>query len=152
MATEPDHNSAGFRFRDKTSLPGWRERDGDQMRGMLDAFLKDHDSWVIDGTYSRFLFEERLEAADEIVILALPRLVCLARAWRRWRRHRGHVREDMAPGCEERLDLPFIRQLLVDGRSRRRRRLLREVAARHPDKTVVLRSRRRIDQWAHQQC
>lgn len=90
-------------------LPGWHERDPEQMRGMLDAFLKEHDSWVIDGTYSRFLFEQRLEAADEIVILALPRLVCLARAWRRYRRHRGHAREDMAPGCPERFDRAFIR-------------------------------------------
>ena len=128
-------------------LPGWHERDPEQMRGMLDAFLKEHDSWVIDGTYSRFLFDQRLEAADEIVILALPRLVCLARAWRRYRRHRGHAREDMAPGCPERFDRAFIRRLLIDGRSRKRRELLREVAERHPGKTVVLRTQRQIDQW-----
>ena len=77
----------------------------------------------------------------------MPRLVCLARAWRRYRRHRGHARGDMAPGCPERFDRAFIRRLLIDGRSRKRRELLREVAERHPGKTVVLRTQRQIDQW-----
>ncbi|HET7187568.1 MAG TPA: hypothetical protein VFI52_05410, partial [Gemmatimonadaceae bacterium] len=39
----------------------------------------------------------------------LPRLVCLWRVARRWARHRGSARPDMAPGCDEQLSLEFLR-------------------------------------------
>lgn len=128
-------------------LPGWRERDDGDMRRILETFLHEHDAWVIDGMYTRFLFEERLELADTIVILDLPRLVCLTRAWKRYRQYRGVARPDMTEDCEEKFDGEFVRWLLVGGRSRKRREALCSIRRQYPDKVVVLRSQRQIDRW-----
>ncbi|KFI56837.1 hypothetical protein [Bifidobacterium cuniculi] len=129
-------------------LPGWRERDDEDMRRILEAFLHEHDAWVIEGMYTRFLFAERLELADTIVILDLPRLVCLARAWKRYRQYRGVARPDMTEGCEEKFDGEFVRWLLIGGRSRKRCSMMRAIRKQYPDKVVVLRSQRHIDRWA----
>ncbi len=51
----------------------------------------------------------RLERADTVVLMDLPRSVCLVAVVRRWLRRGGHRRSDMASGCAERFDLEFFR-------------------------------------------
>lgn len=51
----------------------WKERDSDEGRAIVQEFLDTHDSWVIDGNYSKFYKERRLEEADEIVLLLFNR-------------------------------------------------------------------------------
>jgi len=83
---------------------------------MVRAFLE-LPGWVIDGNYTGFLYGRRMEEADRIIFLDLPRRVCFYQAWRRCRANRGRVRESMAPGCEEKFDAEFILWLLWDGRT-----------------------------------
>ena len=118
-------------------LPGWVERDRGESRQIVARFLEEHDSWVIDGSYTALCYEQRLEQADRIVILALPRLVCLGRAWRRFLQHRGRTRADMTRGCPEKFDWEFLRWLLWEGRTRGRREEFDRVCRRWPDKTVL---------------
>ena len=66
-------------------LPGWTERAREESRQMVKDFLDQNSSWVIDGNYKSFCYEQRLEQADHIVFLNFPRLRCLWRAWRRSR-------------------------------------------------------------------
>lgn len=78
-------------------LPGWTERAREESRQMVKDFLDQNSSWVIDGNYKSFCYEQRLEQADHIVFLNFPRLRCLWRAWRRSIRYRdrhpgGHGR------------------------------------------------------------
>lgn len=63
--------------------------------------------WIIDGTYSRTLYL-RLPHAEAVVLLDYPRWLCLWRVCRRWLRHWGQQRADMAAGCRERLTLKFF--------------------------------------------
>lgn len=59
--------------------------------------------WVIDGNYTGFLYGRRMEEADRIIFLDLPRWVCFYQAWRRCRANRGRVRESMAPAVRKNL-------------------------------------------------
>ena len=53
--------------------PNWQERDREEARQIVHEFME-QDQWVMDGTYSKFEYERRLEEADEIVFMDLPRL------------------------------------------------------------------------------
>ena len=45
--------------------PGWQVRDREEGRQIVRTFLAEHpDGWVIDGNYTGFYQQERLEAAD----------------------------------------------------------------------------------------
>ena len=97
-------------------LPGWTERAREESRQMVKDFLDQNSSWVIDGNYKSFCYEQRLEQADHIVFLNFPRRRCLWRAWRRSIRYRDRTREDMGEGCVEKFDWEFIRWILWEGR------------------------------------
>lgn len=125
-------------------LPGWEERDRGEAREMVARFLDSHDAWVIDGNYSGFCHQQRMEQADRIVFLNLPRLVCLAGAFRRYRHFKGGVRDSMAPGCEEKFDVAFVKWILWEGRTSAYRRRYREICRLYADKIVICRSRRDV--------
>lgn len=102
------------------------------------------ESWVIDGNYSAFLQERRLEEADCVIILLLNRFSCLVRSVKRYVIYHGRTREDMAEGCLEKLDPEFLAWLLWKGRNRA---FYRAVALRYPHKTVVLNDQRAINRF-----
>jgi adenylate kinase family enzyme len=64
----------------------------------------------MDGHY-RGTLALRARAADLVIVLAPPRLTCVARLIRRGLRNCGRGRADLAPGCPEQLpDLAFLRE------------------------------------------
>lgn len=126
--------------------PGWQVRDREEARRMVLDFMEE-PAWVIDGNYTNFFYERRMNEADCIVFLALPRLNCLFRAVRRFFRYRGCTREDMAEGCTEKMDAEFLRWLLWDGRGRQKRRWLKAGLDKHLDKVVLLRRQSEIDRY-----
>lgn len=99
---------------------------------------------MIDGNYTGFLYGRRMEEADRIIFLDLPRRVCFYQAWRRCRANRGRVRESMAPGCEEKFDAEFILWLLWGGRSGKKREEYRRLRERFPHKMTECRGRKEI--------
>lgn len=126
--------------------PGWRERDRDEAHRIVHEFME-NSAWVIDGNYTKFEYERRLAEADEIVVLALPRMSCFFRAWSRYFRFRGKSRPDMADGCCEKMDREFVWWLLWEGRTRQKREKFQRVLEQYPEKTVVLKSQRDIDRY-----
>lgn len=86
--------------------PGWQARPDAEWEAMQQELVLG-ERWVIDGNYSRTL-GIRLDRADGVLFLDLPRRVCLWRAfWRSVRLH-GRVRPDLGPGCPEHLDIEFL--------------------------------------------
>ena len=83
--------------------PNWQERDRGEAHRMVHEFME-NPAWVMDGTYSKFEYVRRLTEADEIVVLALPRMTCFFRALGRYFRFQGKSRPDMAGGCWEKMD------------------------------------------------
>lgn len=86
---------------------GWVEPDKSEWSETVAGALKG-ERWVIDGNYGGTL-DQRLAACDTAVFLDLPRLVCMWRILERGLRYRGRTRPDMAPGCDEKVDLDFIK-------------------------------------------
>ena len=87
--------------------PGWVESTDDEFVPRVETACSE-PAWVMDGGYSRTL-PLRLARADTVIWLDLPRHVCLARVVKRFLLNIFRVREDMPPGCIERLDLEFLR-------------------------------------------
>jgi len=85
--------------------PGWVETPAPEWRQLQRALVAG-DRWIADGNYGS-TFDIRFDRADTVIVLALPRLVCVTRALRRSMLHRG--REIQAKGCPERLCLRFLR-------------------------------------------
>ncbi len=104
------------------------------------------DAWVMDGNYSG-TFDVRVPAADTIIFLDLPRLVCLWRIVKRRIRFHGRSRPDMSAGCPEQINLEFLDWVWKYRRTHRPRvlDLLRSVAAEK--RVIVLESRRDVERF-----
>ena len=120
----------------------WVERELEDKLRDVAAFMDSHDSWVMDGNYSNLLQERRLEEADRIIMLELNRFVCLWRILKRWLTYKGSSRPDMAAGCEEKVDWEFLRWVLHDGRTKKRKAHMNEIARRYLNKCVRIRTRK----------
>lgn len=66
------------------------------------------DEWIIDGNYSGTI-DLRLSAADTIIFLDIPRLICTFRVIKRFFKYRNKTRPDMVEGCKEKIDFNFIK-------------------------------------------
>ena len=115
--------------------PGWQPTPKEEWAHTLEAALA-RDAWIMDGNYASTL-DMRISAADAIVFLDLPRVVCLWRILRRRLHFRSRARPDMAPGCPERLTMEFIAWVWNYPR-RQRPKVLRRLAAVAADKRVIV--------------
>ena len=87
--------------------PGWEHMPEPAWEAKV-AELVQGERWIIDGNYGGTM-HLRLAAADTIVFLDIPRLVCEWAVITRWLRYRRRSRPDMAPGLNDKLDLAFLR-------------------------------------------
>lgn len=128
--------------------PGWTPPDGQawQARGRE---LAAADEWILDGNYSGSA-RARIERANLIVLLDLPRRIALTGAIRRRLRWRKTSRPDMAPDCPERFTWEFARWIWSYPSGGRERMLRAVRAADAEDRLVRLRSRREIASWVDQ--
>ena len=125
--------------------PNWEIRPQASKEVMTKVFLDLHDSWVIDGNYSKLYFDRRMEEADVIVLLLFNRFSCLRRVWRRYRKYKNKTRPDMGEGCSEKLDREFVKWVLWEGRSKEKRQRLQNIIACYPHKTLVIKNQRQLN-------
>lgn len=90
--------------------PGWVGTPTAAWQDQVTEFTQG-EQWVIDGNY-RDSLDVRLQAADTVVFMDLPRWVCAARAIKRRIQYRNKPRPDMAPGCQESLFRPDFPEFL----------------------------------------
>ena len=85
--------------------PDWEAVAKDQQK-IIQYQLIAKDRWIIDGNYNGTI-DIRLQAADCIIFMDIPRSICLYRVMMRI--FRNQPRPDMATGCEERFDFNFLK-------------------------------------------
>jgi adenylate kinase family enzyme len=88
--------------------PGWVQTDIAAFREQVAEAVKG-DAWAMDGNYTTQSLDLRLPRADAVVWLDFPRHVYFPRVLRRMITNYGSAREDIGPGCPERIDLPFLK-------------------------------------------
>ena len=117
----------------------WQRIPDKQILPAVESFMS-QESWIIDGNYDSLFLKERLDTADQIILVNLPALQCLWRALKR-------SKERTAQGYVNDINPWFIRFLLFDCRKPKRRRLYRAIRKTYPEKTVLLRSQRQINRF-----
>ena len=125
--------------------PGWQDSDREWMLTEMKNFLTKHEAWVIDGNYSWCCYEERMLEADQIIFLNFSPFTCLFRAFKRYLKYRGKVRESMAEGCQEQFNWEFIRWILWDGRTKNAKVRYQKLSDTYPEKMHILHSQAEID-------
>ncbi|MBQ7058834.1 MAG: topology modulation protein [Firmicutes bacterium] len=129
-------------------LPGWEKRPREEQREILAEFLAAHpDGWVIDGNYTKNHYSRRMEEADQIIFMNFNRWRCLWRVLKRWITYQGKSRASMTVGCEEKIDLPFIKWVLWDSRRPEPLSRYRYIGEKYADKFVELKNPRQVDEF-----
>lgn len=124
----------------------WRERPTEEARAIVRDFMAQPD-WVIDGNYQRFYQQERLEQADQIILMLFNRFFSLQRIIRRNQEFRNRSRESMADGCTEKLDLEFLCWILLRGRAPAKIRHYHQLIRQYGGKVTVIRNQRQMDRF-----
>jgi adenylate kinase family enzyme len=91
--------------------PRWKEKPR-EVRESIQHDLVHRDRWIIEGTYLDSS-DERLNAADTIIFLDIPWLLCLWRVVRRRIVNGKAPRPDLAEGCPEKLRVLYLLKVLV---------------------------------------
>lgn len=127
-------------------LPGWKESSDEHKINLLRPVLK-RDRWIVEGSYRRILWRERINGADTIIFLDYNRFLCLWHVIKRRVQYAGKTRPDMGEGCKEKLDLEFIKWVLIDGR-RKRKKMFAELSELEKSKDIyIFRSMRETEKF-----
>lgn len=118
--------------------PQWERVDSERFAEIHSA-LCGQDAWIIEGSYTKWL-PVRAEAADCIIFLDVPRMVCLWRVVKRSFMHRGEEIEGSPKGCFQRIMSPKYFEFLAwiwNYEARRRPEIL-AILAQHPYKDIYI--------------
>ena len=117
----------------------WKQVEKESVLPKVADFISKED-WIIDGLYKYLLIDERLQNADEIILLQLPRMTCFFRVLKR-------TKERKKAGYKNDLNFWFIKFTLFGCRNKKRRIYYSEIAEKYKDKTVILRTRKQVEQY-----
>ncbi len=117
----------------------WKPVDDSVVLPKVAEFMK-KDNWIIDGYYTYLMIDKRLEDADLIVLLQLPRLTCFYRVVKRTLSRRKD-------GYKNDLNWWFVKFTLFGCRNKERRQYYAETAEKYKNKTVVLKTKQQVDEF-----
>ena len=117
----------------------WNPVDDSIALSKVSYFMK-NDDWIIDGFYQYLYYDERLEQADLIILLFLPRYICLYRAIKRTfiRRKEGYKND---------MNWWFFKFLLFGCRDKERQKAYSDISEKYKDKTIFLKSRKDVENY-----
>ncbi len=115
----------------------WKPVDDSVVLPQVSEFMT-KDDWIIDGYYKYLLYDERLEKADMIVLLLLPRLTCFYRTVKRTKSRR-------IDGYKNDLNWWFVKFTLFGCRNKERRQTYADISEKYKDKTVMLKTMRQVN-------
>lgn len=128
-------------------LPDWEIRSDEQKQMITKEFLDTHNSWVIDGNYSKLFYERRMAEADTIILLLFNRFSCLLRAYKRYIKYKNKTRPDMAKGCNEKFDFEFAKWILYEGRTKKARNRYKGLIEKYSEKAIVIKNQKQLDKY-----
>jgi adenylate kinase family enzyme len=121
----------------------WEKETRDNRINILQQLIQEKE-WIIEGTYIHST-DLHLIAADTIICLDVPSLVCLLRLIKRYRKSHGSPRRDIPEGCRDKLTVNRILKVLTF-RSRDWKTLQQKLSDFGIKKTVIrLRSKKEVE-------
>ncbi len=120
----------------------WKPIDDALVLPQVAEFME-NENWIIDGYYTYLYIDKRLESADQIILLQLPRTTCFLSALKRTKSRKQQ-------GYKNDLNWWFVKFTLHGCRTRERRAFYAEIASKYKDKTVVLKTRRQVNEFLKQ--
>ena len=114
--------------------PGWIEAPKEEFVA-AQRELVERDQWIIEGNYTSTI-DIRESHADTVIYLELPMRVCLYRVVKRRIQYHGKTREDLTPGCPEKIDWAFIKFIVTTYKGRKKKMVERLQRYASEGKTV----------------
>lgn len=108
--------------------------------------LVQNEAWIIDGNYDGTM-EIRLQEADTIIFLDVPRQICLYRAFKRMIKYRDGSRPDMQEGNKEKFDFAFYKWIWNFPKKKRPTLLQRLNQLAVEKQVLVLHTSKEVDQF-----
>lgn len=124
---------------------GWIQTPRDEWNTLQKQFVE-QERWIMDGNY-RSSLDMRLVAADTIIFLDFPVLLCLYRVLKRRFQYAGKSRPDMNEGCPERIDWGHVKWIWNyprDGRVSAIQKIQKYSSGRE---IIILRNPKRVKQF-----
>jgi len=122
----------------------WQNRSDEEINRIVEDFLSANDNWVIDGNYSR-IASERFIISDITIFLSFNRFVCYRMCKKRYKEYKSKSRESFP--CVEKFDKQFKKAILIDGRTRdRKKRYLINLNKTHGEK-FIFKNRKQLNNW-----
>lgn len=127
--------------------PNWIPTPNEEWDEIVKDFTK-KEQWIIDGNYSRTM-DIRIERADLIIYLDMPRWLCLCRIFQRRVMYRKKTRPDMNEECPEKIDIEFI-QWVWNYRKRGRLKTLEKLEQLKNQKIInIVKTPKQVDELIH---
>ena len=92
-------------------LPNWVKRPSAEWQTLHKKLISE-DSWIIEGDYIDTM-GERIERAEAIIFLNMPKHVIIPRSVYRVIKHKGKSRPEVAEGNSERFGIKYARFIKV---------------------------------------
>jgi adenylate kinase family enzyme len=127
---------------------GWIQVGEHEFDSIIDELLVKHDSFIMDGNYSRTL-DKRLALSDTIYFIDFSRYLCLYRVLKRRIQNHRRTRSDMTEGCPEKIDWEFIKWIW-SYKKRSRSKILKVLGEAQQNKVVhIFKSPREVKAYIH---
>lgn len=127
---------------------GWKKETRDERIDVLQRFTQEK-KWIIEGTYLNSS-KLHLKAADTIIFLDIPPLLCLLSIIKRHYRPENYRRRDIPEGCKDRLT--FSRMLRVLLFPYREREKIEHLLNTYDSKQIIrLHSRKEVEAFIAKQ-
>ncbi|SNZ15386.1 Adenylate kinase [Terribacillus aidingensis] len=125
--------------------PDWVLTPRDEQK-QIQQQLVSKDSWIIDGDYNSTL-DIRLKAADTIIFLDMPRMLCVYRVLKRRLMYHNRSRPDMQEGCKEKIDMAFLQWVWQYPISKRPGMLEKLEILAQNKQVIILNSSREVEKY-----
>lgn len=128
--------------------PNWQPVDKEEQIKVQHDLTK-QPKWIIDGNYGSTV-DIRLQAADTVIFLDMPRTLCLYRAIKRRIQYRRTSRPDMGAGCSEKLDIAFLRWIWNFPKQKSPELYQKINRFAHEKQVIILKSPKQVQQFLKQ--
>ena len=125
--------------------PGWVGVPKEEQR-LVQNELVEKEKWIFDGNYGGTM-DIRLNKAETIIFLDIPRTICVYRVIKRWIQYRNKSRPDMGEGCEERISIKFLKWVWEYPKTKKPVIMKKLKSLSQEKEVIILTSPREVEQF-----